>query len=337
MMDPNPLRWPVITGAALVGVLCWARNGAEKAEWPLVALLAYTGASLLWSPDPRAGIVYYAHWLALGVVFVWAKGNADILGKLAAIAIAVQVAICAVFPNIYGGLGNENFQAEFLVIAAVLALTDRRNPWCVLMACVAVVQVLFFNISNAKFVALLCFVAFLNWRIMILAAMAAVAGAFVFWESVIDRFEFAYNTFTIWLDYPLFGYGLGGFDYLYPGYAENHMAVTGQSRMDGLKWYAGAAHNEFMQFMAELGLVGFALLVLVARAYVRNWLILTPLVGLCLVGFPLQNPSTALLAVMLLGAASSQISFPSRSSFWRSTHGAASWASGIFRRRIARQ
>ena len=296
MYSPNPARWPIIMALA---VLCLP---FIRLEWPVVLFVVYAGVSLLWTPDPLAGSIYWLHWVALAVLFMAAK-RCDDIPYIALAAIVVHTAICIAYPKAWGGTGNENFQAEFLVLAGTICAT-KRQCWAGFV--IAAFHLLVFSPSKSQYVALLA-VAFVfslrDWRMMAGVLVAGVLAMIVTWDSIIDRVEFAYNTLLAWSDHPLFGYGLGGFDYIYPDYAERHLALTAQTKMDALKWYAGAAHNEFIQMGAETGIVGVALLAFALLRNVRNALLLAPLAGLCLVGFPMQNPTTALAAIGLLAVA----------------------------------
>ena len=58
------------------------------------------------------------------------------------------------------------------------------------------------------------------------------------------------NTVTIFSDYPLFGTGLGTFDFIYPVYEDS----------DAYARYSHA-HNDYLEYLVELGVFGFILLV----------------------------------------------------------------------------
>ena len=64
-----------------------------------------------------------------------------------------------------------------------------------------------------------------------------------------DRSEVATWTANIWKDYPLFGSGLGSFPVVYPRYA-------GQKSW----WTYTHAHNDYLEFGAEVGAIGLSLL-----------------------------------------------------------------------------
>jgi O-antigen ligase len=115
-------------------------------------------------------------------------------------------------------------------------------------------------------------------------------------------------TFKMFFDHWLYGTGAGTFSMTYPYYSTE--------RMD---WFRRYAHNDWLQYLAELGTVGTALLaalgigVLRAQLKVRNttgtfdWLGAALTIGLggvalhALVDFPMHIPSIAVLVVAFAG------------------------------------
>ena len=90
----------------------------------------------------------------------------------------------------------------------------------------------------------------------------AIVGTFFGVEKVADRIqnsstesesrdEVTAATFEAWQDHPLFGLGAGSFYYSYPSfrYAEHKSNLTTRY-----------AHNDYVQFLAEFGLIAFLLL-----------------------------------------------------------------------------
>lgn len=75
--------------------------------------------------------------------------------------------------------------------------------------------------------------------------------------SFAERLRFSKTTLSIFKDYPLTGIGLGGFQYAYPRYK------SGQDVHRIIHY----AHNDWVQFLAEAGLVGFGLLVIGGAVY----------------------------------------------------------------------
>lgn len=64
-----------------------------------------------------------------------------------------------------------------------------------------------------------------------------------------DRDEIAGDTLRLWKDYPVFGAGLGSFHVVFPRYSQQNLGAL----------YTHA-HNDYLQFAAETGVVGIALL-----------------------------------------------------------------------------
>ncbi|WP_028321872.1 O-antigen ligase family protein [Desulfatiglans anilini] len=82
------------------------------------------------------------------------------------------------------------------------------------------------------------------------------------------RYRYARTTFELFRDYPIFGVGVGNFQYAYPVYqAPQDQGILVEH-----------AHNDWVQFLAEAGLVGFGIMLLGAgwiafvlmRAYRRR-------------------------------------------------------------------
>jgi hypothetical protein len=126
----------------------------------------------------------------------------------------------------------------------------------------------------------------------------------------------------MWEKFPIRGQGFGAFGYEYPKYSGAWRAFyPDASSIITPNLFAGAAHNEPLQLMAELGLVGLGLagifLFLALKAGHRFkrgpaiWCI--GIAGvLSLIGFPLQLPATAALAAVALGVACGPIKKPIR-------------------------
>ena len=134
------------------------------------------------------------------------------------------------------------------------------------------------------------------------------------------RVELWVNTLLMWADRPLFGHGLGSFIETYPLYKEAHgdlMSFVNRA-FESYITEAEAAHNEPLQLLAELGLVGFlpflALMALViwagwrrlkADAVVAAGIVgLIAVLGELLLEYPFQRAATLFLAVLAFGFAS---------------------------------
>lgn len=94
----------------------------------------------------------------------------------------------------------------------------------------------------------------------------AIVGTFFGVEKVAERLqnttaskesrdEVSRDTFQMWQQNPVFGIGAGAFEYTYPAYRGDDVHTR--------KLY-DHAHNDYLQFLAEYGLVGFMALLIAA-------------------------------------------------------------------------
>ena len=90
------------------------------------------------------------------------------------------------------------------------------------------------------------------------ALRARLASAGPESDSLADRLAIWRTTVPLAADYPLTGSGLGTFEFSHPAYADTYLATR----------RAVHAHNEYLEGIAELGLVGAALLAALGAAYV---------------------------------------------------------------------
>ena len=338
-INPNPVRWAAGSGLAIVVISRWLYCGSPipkcEVTWCAITFCGYAALSLLWSPDWRQGLNELHGIVVLAAVFIACLHlDRDVLGKAVTltgtVAILLSNVTTYIYPNINGGLGNRNFEAEFLMGLAPLAAVGvwiwRTSPIgyaCLLAACTSLGQAFFFNASNAKYIGiagalvLLLIVKRRYWSAAVIVSVSSlgIAVSERIWSSLLYRIEFTHNTFLMWLDHPIFGVGLGGYNYSYPLYQEAHLKFLGISAVNGLGQYAGAAHDEYVQALAMFGVVGAAILAAIIVLSLRSKLKRGPLeyaalisvgayAGMSAVGFPLQNASTALIAVVALALAS---------------------------------
>lgn len=315
---------------------------------PFGLLVLYAACTLAWSPDPQAGLIQLQNWVALAGIgtFValsdleprWGVALASLLGLV----------LFWMLPGLFwGGFGNENFFAEVWLISAAFLW---RSPLVLVPLCT-----LTFSGSDSVLVAALGLAVWalasrrMWWSLAFLGAILAnVAVAAVALDmvpqsidaSVIGRLEIWHNTALVWFDHPLFGTGLGGFDWFYSEVQEAHVGLfDAPSVINGGHVIVGAAHNEFIQCLTEFGLLGAALAGWCIWELSKGAGATLPLVvvgSLCLVGFPLQNPATALLFVLACGLQlRSQSACPVRSGIGHSSsfQKLASWQAF---RRLAR-
>ena len=333
--DPNVGKWLVLYGFCVVAAV-WLYvtdpPGSERWVW---AFLIYAGLSLLWSPDWREGLLRFQNIFAVFMVVVFTARTSFNVGFLALAVIAGTAVTTFTHPDLYGGFGNENYRADTILIAAPLLMYLPRFRWIALVGCGA----FYATIMTGSIIAVVgvltaALVAFLvlcrSWFsiVFIGAVVANLAVVTRFWEflpgtSYWHRVELWHNTLLMWLSSPVFGHGIGSFDYVYPVFAERHLWLIDRTLLSNPVMLATASHSDILQLLAALGVVGFGLgaMVLVHVKW-RTWAGVACLCGLGVasVGFPLQVPSSAIMAGAALGASfRDQSLFPVwRGYCWRS-------------------
>ena len=125
-------------------------------------------------------------------------------------------------------------------------------------------------------------------------------------SSVLARVELWINSIMAWMDAPIFGHGLGSFDWSYSQHRADHLAWMPTTILTTNTVSAGAAHNEYLHILVELGCVGLLLCALFVWLSVRRsaspavWAV-GVLAAISVIEFPLQNPATAVIAAVALG------------------------------------
>lgn len=286
----------------------------------LAAFMFWAAFSLFWSLDPRAGAIQLGKLGLFAGVFYLAR-----LVEFKTGLIAVVSVVIVTYGHFWGGhdagFGNENFQVEFLVCLVPFLTRPRYLPFLVL-----IVVMLLMTDSKIHFLVLwFAVLGFLVWKRLYIWGLcwALLPISVVLYlqpigiiESLNARVEFTFNTLLLWISAPAFGHGLGSFGYLYPlvqGGAETLLGIPTAMRPG---WFAGAAHNEYVQILMELGIAGIGLLGWFIWCCVRTgrWgperLCLCVLAVLALIGFPWQLPATMTLAAICLGREAGAVTVP---------------------------
>jgi hypothetical protein len=335
---PKEGRWLVGILLAVLACAVWRK---VRLGWPEITggvALIWAALTLAWSPDPRWGALTLVNAAMFGVLFLAARfGSVDrrTLGIASGLGIVIAVGLGFYDRFTAGGFGNENWLAEFIVLAIPLCFYGPR--WLACTATLAGIVSLGVGPSDTPLVALgslgLVAAVFLSrhgWRGVALAglvllppvaglAFAGVTGGIA--EGLAMRAEQFFNIAMVALDAPLFGNGLGSLPYAYPFHAGDHLTwwpergVTVVVR--GL--YLLQAHNLPLEIWATLGLVGLGVVALFAASCLtrfnrRDWPAAVCLViaaGDMLVAFPEQNPATMVLIALALGFVAQAV--PSRS------------------------
>jgi O-antigen ligase len=356
--EPHHVRW--IAAAVFVFALAKATGGLTAAplmttdavvDGAVFLSVGLAAASLFWSADPASGTVGLGQFLVAALLFHCARklprAQRGTIAAIVASTVPVVLALWWLGIAEWGGIGNPNFLTEtlllaapFAAVAAAAAKSQLVRIWYAscgvgaLGICVFVLPSQAGTLGAAAMLGVFV-LACLRGRLLIGAAAAAALGVFVvlsfgidaarFSNSLASRTQLWSNAAAMWRENPVFGIGFGSFDALYPSYQERHLAGLAPTApasvlLDRKNIRAGAVHNEPLQYLATLGLVGAALVgafavawsIGVARANAgpafraENAAALAGIAGLstvALVGFPLQMPQTQIMAALLLAFA----------------------------------
>ncbi|KKL56378.1 hypothetical protein LCGC14_2245990, partial [marine sediment metagenome] len=313
-------KWLVVYAAAGCAILCSRRLALDWVSLAGLAVLGWAGLSLAWSSDPASGALQLHKIGVLAVLFCAARawGRDWPLPTLAVVSAAVILALVPVVP--IAGFGNENFLTDYLLMLmpflAVFMWQHKTRIWAWFPLAAVAVYLVAFNDSRAEYpvigAVLIAGLLLIHQRAVALIVVLSGIGFLLLWpeifrESLFARLELGSATAAMWWDSPLWGQGLGAFGFEYPRFGETWRVFTDHSTFIGLNEFAGAGHNEILQLMAEIGLVGLVLTMLFLFLCLRHaqpspalWCI--GILGvLSLIGFPLQTPATAMLGAVALG------------------------------------
>ena len=290
--------------------------------------------SLLWAPDLRAATLSLLYGGTGALTYLLARVTAqaaafDVLHVAALTGLAVSIAMSAVPDRgIENGFGNENFTAEYVTAATVLAGCFWMRGasvirWTTRFFVVLSLLFLFFvAAANLQFLGLLSvlFVAlYLSSSrkatrvslvsVVLVAVTTAILVLFLapdlvegFGRNIRDRMQIWANTVLLIAEAPVLGHGLGSYYYEYGAFIDRYLEVfsfLGAPAFDNFARQTDSAENEFLQVMTELGIVG---LIILGSAVVLIWRQATRFSGAATI----RNLVLPLVAVLAM----SLVSFP---------------------------
>jgi len=282
-------------------------GAATSPRWTVAALsLWFLDWRVLWFPAVCFAVLEFdqaCHWAIVSGAFCWGMNNAEntkrtfttlpvTLGFCAGIAISGAIAIAqatvgfSTIPQAISPAGlfvNKNVMGEAAVLAFIAAASARL--WPAALICVPAVIL---SQSRAAWLATFAGLFMLaSFRMRCLLLSLALLLSALFWFT---GFELSTSSlmerFAIWRDAisHLTLFGNGSYDY-----------STVQHREPNL-------HNDWLQFVYELGIVGLIPIAVVGFAGISGGL---PFVAALFVlgsfGFPLHNPASAWFAAFIIG------------------------------------
>ena len=324
-------------------IFIYKKISLSISDFLIIAFIGYLVLSLLWSSDSREGFLIVEAKFALTVVYVaFRYVPRKTLGIATYVGTTIALAGCIIFgwkhQLIYGGMGNENFQSELMlvllpiVIAAWCAIRTPAwwiRPFAIIITFAAIHFLLVVNLSDNKWIAVaMILFALLVWLIRRQQYLIAAFGFLIsvnvaLWsgwltstivtKAIAHRLEIGINSAILWLEKPLFGHGLGSFNFEYGRVQEAHLQFF--PNMDTVlrpaAVFAGAAHNEFLQLGADTGIIGVVLAIALCAFLTHQFftkkrdaldigasLALLIVLGLSQISFPMQNPATGCMAVI---------------------------------------
>lgn len=305
-------RWAVLYVLGACGIISARHLRRDELVWLL--FIGWAALSLIWSPDSRYGAIGLSSMIALWGLYVGAsRANLNWIPEAAGIAVVGAILLWFLYRPLEGGFGNQNWITEFVCLALPLSLS-RRWGWGI--AAGAVFWLLWFNSSYTELAVAAGVGATLLWRfdrragiaasgfLLALAVWMVLEGDGDFASSFRSRLELWFNTGAMFAERPFLGHGLGGFNYVYPLFQERHLAVMDGTLLMPVNVYAGQVHNEFIQCLAELGVVGLGLGLwglwetLKGARWSPALLTLTAALPIALIAFPTQTPASIGLIVL---------------------------------------
>lgn len=323
----EPSRW-CFAAVAIPALLCFCRIEVKSIHWWLGVLLVWGALSLTWTTVWYDGIYTWFETALLVLAIVWAmecghpegfyKGCAVGLGVSGLIGIAQWLRYDVVITQFAGSGPSGLFVNQSMLgeaAAPIVAVLLARRQW--LWAIPPAVALVLSQQRSSIVAVLICAIILMRnqSRLWIGIAVACSVAAFFGvsykilapfpvlhpWDSIPQRLD-------MWMDLlgnlRFFGHGIGSFYAAFPAHSPHLLSEPTSA------WIMVAhAHNDYLEFLFELGVPGVAILGIIGwqlwqasfRSPEFHGLLACAITAL--VGFPLHMPFTGVVFAVMAGVA----------------------------------
>lgn len=348
---PEGKRWIFIAAAASLALIDGIRRVYQARELTvdlgdaiLAGLIGFGALSLLWTANRNGGIQTIIIASAMLVLVIYLKRFANDVISMGVVIGAGLAALMALLTNAwlpreqFSGFANSGYAAEAFVLTIPLLWPLWRNGkllargFAVLVIVASLFFVLVYTPSMIEAFVIAIFAAIvslfycfrrnraLGWLCVAVWLILPPLVAWVGWDQLkltsrlLIRAELWLNAAFMVADRPLFGHGLGSFIEIFPLYKEAHgdLMPFVNTTFESYVTEAEAIHNEPVQLLTELGLVGLlpflTLVALTLRAGVRRLAsdpfaaagaaAVVTVMGESLLEYPFQRAATLFLATI---------------------------------------
>lgn len=273
LMGPDKTVLPKRMGLFLVSILIMVTRG-KNCEWIRPAIMAcltlltfHAFATIVLNAAPSlydGFIAPIVHGSSVTVIGPKAglTSHYSYNGQLVAIGLLISYVLFKTSP-LRGGKGTDRLRYGLLTLsfAVALLLTTKRTPLLICILAVILIEYLMaskgktttvFKVLLILFIAGVFVVAFGDQIPVLSNVMNRLSAIFTtntLEESTTGRTLLWDRAIQLWSDSPIFGFGWGTYRYYWT---------------DGFQGVSSAAHNVFLQLLAEVGVVGFIIFMIPA-------------------------------------------------------------------------
>lgn len=334
-------RWAALP-VVVIGMSVWAMKAAlwkaDMLDMLAACFVIWAWLSLLWTADKDYSMLCATRLSELIMLWHFARRVDLSLWLPLLLAVVCLGALGAEITNRaeYGIFGNYNNEGEFFLISVPLifgAWSDRIFWKFKISGAMGGVGILiaiylaFLSTGHLQFLILAIALVYFAARKNIKAAVAVGCLAALFaglyldahpdfiagrYSHVKPRLHSWFVTTMMWLDHPVLGVGLGGYERAFPDYQsldQKYLPIIHSEEWDSPNQRSGNAHSDYLHLAAELGIVGLGLALSWVTIAWRGaqWSAAKISLGIAIIlaaiDFPMQKPEVATLAMLVCASA----------------------------------